>query len=208
MVSLCLAIGFASSSDALGQEKNDPELKLPAPQSWTGETITLPPGFAKDMSVKGTESIRFAPGMFQADSDSFFSYAFVFKLESKPELTQKVLTDEFLKYYRGLSKAVLRDAAAGVDFEQFTLKLSKLKEAESSASVTGLDSYSGKLTWVEPFTTRKQQTLNLRLHTWKRKGKNYVFMCVSPAAADAEIWKQLKKIRSDYVAKVVGHSEE
>lgn len=42
--------------------------KLTAPKDWGGETIKLPPGFAPDMKLKGSEHIRFAPGMIHAST--------------------------------------------------------------------------------------------------------------------------------------------
>jgi hypothetical protein len=42
--------------------------KLAAPAEWGGETIQLPPRFAPDMKLKGSEHIRFAPGMMKPDS--------------------------------------------------------------------------------------------------------------------------------------------
>ena len=57
-----------------------PEIQIKAPKAWRSETIKLPPAFAPDMTLTGVEEIRFAPGMFQADSDSFFSYFLVFVL--------------------------------------------------------------------------------------------------------------------------------
>ena len=91
-----LMCGTASVADEPGT------FKLAAPEGWGGETIPLPPGFAPDMKLKGSEHIRFAPGMMKPASDSFFSYAFVFDLQPEPVLTETVLKDEFLKYYRGL----------------------------------------------------------------------------------------------------------
>ncbi|MBI3866583.1 MAG: hypothetical protein HY290_32275, partial [Planctomycetia bacterium] len=82
-----IAVGLLMSGTLLAAE--DPKApRLAAPEGWGGETIALPPGFAPDMKLKGSEHIRFAPGMMKAESDSFFSYAFVFELESKPELTE------------------------------------------------------------------------------------------------------------------------
>ena len=86
--------------------------KLAAPSGWGGETIQLPPGFAPDMKLKGSEHIRFAPGMMKPESDSFFSYAFVFELQPQPVLTDDVVKDEFLKYYRGLCREVLNGSQA------------------------------------------------------------------------------------------------
>ncbi len=51
--------------------------KLTFNTTWRGERIELPPRFAPTMTLKGIEEIRFAPGMFKAESDWFFSYVFV-----------------------------------------------------------------------------------------------------------------------------------
>ena len=180
-------------------------LKLAAPEDWSGETISLPPGFAPDMKLKGSEHIRFAPGMMKPASDSFFSYAFVFELQSKPDLTEAVVKDEFLKYYRGLCKAVLNGKVPDVDPSQFTLELhrpksdAKPRSAENDANA--LMRYTGTLDWVEPFATKKPQKLKLEIQTWARNDRNFIFACVSPQERDAAIWKQLHAIRDDYLKK-------
>jgi hypothetical protein len=179
--------------------------KLAAPEGWGGETIELPPGFAPDMKWKGSEQIRFAPGMMKPESDSFFCYAFVFELEPKPGLTEAVLKDEFLKYYRGLCKAVLNGKLPDVDPSEFTLDLQRVKtDGESSSDEKAADkpaSYTGILNWVEPFATKKPQKLNLEIRTWARDERNYIFVCVSPQVPEAAIWKQLHRIRDDYLKK-------
>ena len=65
-------------------------INKPAPQ-WFGERIKLPPTFAPKMKLKGIEEILFAPGMFKATEKDFFSYVFLFALETKPELTADTL---------------------------------------------------------------------------------------------------------------------
>jgi hypothetical protein len=47
--------------------------KLAAPTEWGGETIQLPPGFAPEMKLQGSEHIWFAPGMMNPETDAFFS---------------------------------------------------------------------------------------------------------------------------------------
>src|SRR5438552_2880670 len=89
------AVGLLMSGTLLVADEPKPA-KLAAPDGWGGETIELPPGFAPDMKLKGSEHIRFAPGMMKPESDSFFSYAFVFELQPKAGLTEAVLKDEFL----------------------------------------------------------------------------------------------------------------
>jgi len=179
--------------------------KLAAPDGWGGETIELPPTFAPDMKLKGSEHIRFAPGMMKPGSDSFFCYAFVFELQPKPVLTEAVLKDEFLKYYRGLCKAVLNGKLPDVDPSEFTLELQRVKtDAKPSPDEKAADAptlYTGTLDWVEPFATKKPQKLNLEIRTWARNDRNYIFACVSPQARDAAVWKQLHVIRDDYLKK-------
>lgn len=179
--------------------------KLAAPAGWGGETIQLPPAFAPEMELKGSEHIRFAPGMMKPESDTFFSYAFVFELEPMPELTEAVVKDEFLKYYRGLCKAVLNGKLPQVDPSKFTLELQRAKsDATITLDVKNSDMpvlYTGTLEWVEPFATKKPQTLNLDIQTWTRKDRSFIFACVSPQARDAAIWKQLHEIRNGYLKK-------
>lgn len=179
--------------------------KLAAPEGWGGETIELPPGFAPDMKLKGSEHIRFAPGMMNSGSDSFFSYAFVFELQPRPELTETVVKDEFLKYYQGLCKAVLNGKLPDVNPSEFKLELKRDKSdanlATDAQAASGPMLYSGTLDWVEPFVTKKTQKLNLEMRTWSSNNRNYIFACVSPQATDAAIWKQLRMIRDDYLKK-------
>ncbi len=61
------------------------EDKLVFDTEWKGERIELPPGFARDLKLKGYEEIRFAPGMFKGDADDFFSYVLAFSLEPGEE---------------------------------------------------------------------------------------------------------------------------
>jgi hypothetical protein len=179
--------------------------KLAAPAGWGGETIQLPPGFAPDMKLKGSEHIRFAPGMMKPASSSFFCYAFVFELQPEPVLTQSVVKDEFLKYYRGLCKAVLNGKLPDVDPSEFTLELQQVKsdaKPSSDEEAAGRPTqYTGTLDWVEPFATKKAQKLNLEIRTWANSDRNYIFACVSPQDRDAAIWKQLHTIRDDYLKK-------
>jgi hypothetical protein len=176
---------------------DEPHLyKLAAPDDWGGETISLPPGFAPDMKLKGFE---------QPASGTFFSYAFVFDLQPKPILTETVVIDEFLKYYRGLCKVVLNGKAPDVDPSEFTLELKEVKsDVKASSDERAADQptlYTGTLEWVEPFITKKTQTLNLEIRTWTQNDRNFIFACVSPHARDTAIWKQLHVIRDDYLKK-------
>ena len=196
-----IAVSLLLSGTLLFAEEPS-SFKLAAPTGWGGETIALPPGFAPDMKLQGSEHIRFAPGMMKPESDSFFSYAFVFDLQPQSVVTETVVKEEFLKYYRGLCKAVLNGKLPDVDPSAFTIQLQREK---SDAKPSSLDNaaetptrYTGTLDWVEPFATRETQKLNLEIQTWTTGDRSYIFACVSPQSRDTAIWKQLHTIRDNY----------
>ncbi len=172
------------------------EIKKPTPE-WAGERIQLPPSFAPKLGLKGIEEILFAPGMFKADEKNFFSYVFLFALERKPELTAEVLRKELLAYYIGLSKNVMRNPK--LDTSKFTVMLQALKLQEASPKgALNAKFYRAEVYWIEPFATKKFQTLHFELQTWQYKGSpfNYLFVCASPQKRSAPIWKTMRGIRA------------
>src|SRR5262245_63689757 len=111
-----------------GQAQKEPPYQLPTPTGWAEETIALPPAFAPGMKWKGTEELRFAPGMFKADAPDFFSYALLFWLADDQKVDAKTMEKELLAYYRGLAKAVLEGKKKDVDVSTFTLTIEDAKE--------------------------------------------------------------------------------
>jgi len=175
--------------------------KKPSPK-WFGERIKLPPSFAPKLKLKGIEEILFAPGMFKASEKDFFTYVFLFALEPKPELTADVLRRELLTYYVGLSKNVMRNPK--LDTSKFTIKLRALKLQEASPKgAVNAKFYSAEVYWIEPFATKKFQTLHFELQTWQYKGSpsRYLFVCASPQKPGAPIWKTLRGIRASVALK-------
>lgn len=176
---------------------------------WKGERIALPPTFAPAMKLKGIEEIRFAPGMFQAQSDSFFSYAFVFSVSKEQELTPELIQQEILVYYRGLAESVLKSKGRTVESGKFTFKLERTKQASATPAQlpasTPVTQYGGELDWVEPFVTGKQQVLYFEIQSWTlpSTARNYLFVCTSPKArGETEaVWKELRSIRRTFEVK-------
>src|SRR5690242_14518935 len=111
-----------------GQPKKEPPYQVPAPAGWAKETIALPPAFAPDMKWKGIEELRFAPGMFKTDSETFFSYALLFWLPGGQKIDPGTMEQELLAYYRGLAKAVLKSKKQEVDIGTFTLTVKDAPE--------------------------------------------------------------------------------
>ena len=190
-----MMVGFSLGA-ALPPHLQKFEIKKPTPE-WAGERIKLPPTFAPKLGLKGIEEILFAPGMFKADEKNFFTYVFLFALERKPELTAEVLRKELLAYYIGLSKNVMRNPK--LDTSKFTVKLQALKLQEASPKgALNAKFYRAEVYWIEPFATKKFQTLYFELQTWQYKGSpfNYLFVCASPQKRLAPIWKTMRGIRA------------
>lgn len=196
----CIFICLVSCSVLAAAPADSSDVTLSAPTGWSGERIALPPRFAPDMKLKGVEEIRFAPGMFKAKSDSFFSYVLVFQVSPKPELTKEIMHRELLAYYRGLASAVLRGRDVAVDPKDFTLKLTGGAAAKDADGQKGLTSYRGELKWVEPFVTRKKQTLHFEIEAWQDTAaqNSYLFIIASPQAASEPIWSTMRSIRKRF----------
>lgn len=177
-----------------GAEPSGDDIPLQAPKGWRGETIQVPPGFAPEMKLIGTEKIRFAPGMFKPDATDFFSYVLVFRLKPEPELTVETLERELLVYYQGLAKAVSKGKIKTDGFTCSVKKLAEDRQAKTPAN------YTAELKWSEPFATSKPQTLHFQLRAWRDKtgDHNWVFMAVSPNKADDPIWKTMQEIGDDF----------
>ena len=127
---------------------------------------------------------------------------FLFALESKPELTAEMLRGELLTYYSGLSKNVMRNPK--LDTSKFTVKLESLKEnGPTPKGALNVKSHQAQVYWLEPFATKKMQTLHFELQTWQYKGApyNYLFVCASPQKIDTPIWKTMRKIRASVAIK-------
>ena len=179
------------------------EIAKPTPE-WAGERIKLPPSFAPKLGLKGIEEILFAPGWRKAEEKNFFTYVFLFALERKPELTGEVLRKELLAYYTGLSKNVMRNPK--LDTSKFTVKLEPVKEnGVTPKEAMNVKSYRAEVVWLEPFTTKKMQTLHFELQTWQYKGSanQYLFVSASPQKPAAAIWKTMRGIRASVKLKPV-----
>ena len=97
-----------------------PALLPQAPADWRGEKIELPPPFAPDLGYEGALELAFAPGMFERDSDSHFSYAMGLRLEGAVQVDAETLARFLERYYRGLCGSVAESRGLAIDTELIT----------------------------------------------------------------------------------------
>ena len=205
LIRLFIFLFFVSSIQAEEAEPGS-NFQFHTPENWRGEIIKLPPGFAPDLQWHGIESIKFAPGMFQADSESFFSYLLVFLLSKDDDVSEKSVKAQILTYYKGLAKAVMGGKKLPVDTEKFSLDLQEEKSDKpravpADAGKGEIKIWTGTLKWIEPFATQKPQTLNFEVHLWKKGEQPVLYFTVSPRETDHAIWKEMRPYRAKFTIK-------
>lgn len=150
--------------------------------------MALPPGFAPQVKLKGTEEIRFAPGMFEPASRTYFTCALALVVDGTTELGAAELRDFLEKYYRGLSAGRASRSGVTPNPAQTQAEVQAVEGAKNrfTAQVGFFDTFSdGRriLLHVEaavlPAAARKQTT---------------VILLVSPSAKESGVWPALREI--------------
>jgi hypothetical protein len=132
--------------------------------------------------------------MFRPESDDFFSYVIVFRLDGPPKLFPEMLEQELLAYYRGLAKGVSRGT---ITADGFSIEV----KPEKIAYANNGEHYVATLKWVEPFVTKKPQRLRIEIRVWvdSENRRTWAFMSISPKATDHPIWKKMHEIRDNFL---------
>ncbi|MBO6514154.1 MAG: hypothetical protein JJ974_09340, partial [Phycisphaerales bacterium] len=148
---------------------------------WARETIMLPPGFAPEFPL-GVEELRFPPGWRNPDSENFWSYAIVLRLdESEPSIDR--LRELTHQYYTGLM------AAFGVGRDPNGLP----NTVDVQLNQTEQGAYLGTMRLVDGFATKKHITVNLKIRSWAQSNTTSVLeFRVSPQEDSHAIWKKLQ----------------
>ena len=171
-----------------------PELLPETPPDWRYERIEFPLPFAPELKYDGFEELGFAPGMFNAKSDTYFTYIFAMKITNEVSIDVKLLKSLLETYFRGLCRTV----AEGTDFVIDASKISATVredhyEAQHSRHFTvTLDSY-------DPFVTGKRLKLRLEMLVIDRDQNDHrIFAAVSPKPADSPVWKLLRELKQQF----------
>lgn len=178
---------------ASGQETEVP-FSLPMPEGWRGETIAFPFEFAPELAYEGLEELRFSPGMFEPESEDFWTYAFVWWVPLATTLDAATLGSDLETYFRGLSKAV--SGSQGFDPGEMDIR------ATLAAEKTQGDGhrFSGKVVTFDAFATREPVTLNVRIATRRCEAAErlVVFFELSPQPESHAVWRTLEGIAEGF----------
>lgn len=162
----------------------------PVPEGWKHETIPFPLDFAPGLPFHGVEELRFAPGFFEPDSTTFWSYAFVWWLEDPPNFDAPSISAVLREYFAGLALEVGKDKYP-MDPEWFRVELESRTEEGRTILV-------GQAYTYDAFVTGEKIVLNVeaRLQDCPRAGRRAITFLLSPKQLDDPVWDDLKACES------------
>ncbi|MBI5431557.1 MAG: hypothetical protein HZA52_01870 [Planctomycetes bacterium] len=166
----------------------------PLPPGWIAETIPFPLGFAPSLNYSGLEELRFAPGMFKAESEDFWTYAFVWWLEGEVALDASKLNEELAIYFEGLSAAV-----EGPDFDAERAKVvSRLAPAPSDDAKR--TRWHGTVSSYDAFATHARIELHVEVESFRceARDRTVAMFLVSPRPPGHTVWTQLAAVGDSF----------
>jgi hypothetical protein len=171
--------------------------KFESPENWRPERIQFPLGFAPELKHAGFEELRFAPGMFNPKSDTYWTYVFFWWIEGDITIDRKRMEQDLKSYYLGLSKAVGRSRKLIIKPEKISAALKPVKTPGTRESDPLL---TGTLNTYDAFATGELLVLNVEISRRYFPGLNrtWYFFALSPKPTSALAWKQMRTIRDSF----------
>lgn len=184
------AILLILTAPIYAQEEN-PTL-LPIPKDWRFEKINFPLDFAPDLKYNGFEELRFAPGMFDTLSTTYFTYVFAISISDNATFNKGEIELFLTSYYNGLCDAVAESKKLSVNISKIKASVKKIKKRKGEITAC-----NATVNFFDTFTNGKEIVLNMELELFRNQAdkKIYLLALVSPFSKDSEVWKNLHKIR-------------
>jgi hypothetical protein len=176
-------------------QKWSPPYSLSSPQGWDVERFLIPISFAPDIKYKGVEDVRFTPGWGSAQSNEYWSYAFLWYLDKTPEMNSKVIEHNLTAYYTGL---------IGSNIERRKIPAEKITPVQVSVSETKTDkgdikTFTGSINMLD-YMEQRSITLNCVVHLKSCEGRSngFVFYQISPKPFGDSVWKGLQQLWTNF----------
>jgi hypothetical protein len=165
------------------------------PKGWGTEQFSLPPLFAAQMTLKGVEDVRFAPRWGEAKSEDYWSYAYVWWLEGKPELSVKTLRENLHLYYSGL----VGENVKGRKIPENKLVPTVVSLTKIKAAAGVQQTFSGTIRMLD-YMTQSPIILNTIMHVkdCSTFNRTAVFIALSPQPYTHSIWRQMDKMERGF----------
>jgi hypothetical protein len=165
------------------------------PKGWDVERFLIPIAFAPQISYKGVEDIRFAPGWAKVKTDEYWTYAFLWYLDGTPEINATIVANNLKAYYTGL---------VGSNMELRKIPADKLVTAKTTIKKVKTDkgdlkTFRGTIYMLD-YMEQKPITLNCIVHqkSCAGKDKTFVFNEISPQPYNHPVWQSLHQLWIDF----------
>ncbi|HBR54914.1 MAG TPA: hypothetical protein DEA82_12320, partial [Flavobacteriaceae bacterium] len=125
---------FCSLAVVAQENESQQPLLLQNDLDWGVEHFKLPTGFAQEMTVSGIEEAYFPPGWSQIENPEFWSYLFVWEIDSEQLLDETKLEHNLTLYFNGLM-GVPKDTIVPPKLPSTTVVVTTQQNSESSTAV-------------------------------------------------------------------------
>jgi len=191
MTITCLSFVLAAIA---AEPQPQSELMPPTPADWRFERINFPLSFAPELKYEGFEELRFAPGMFTAASDTYFTYIFAMKITNDAALDAAALQSLLETYFRGLCRTVAKEKKFDIDASKISAQVRADQPDLQPARY-----FRATVQSFDPFVTGKPLTLNLEMIVIDASRTDHrIFAAVSPKPTDSPIWKLLRILKDKF----------
>lgn len=192
-----LLVGLASllfSLAVCAQSSQPSTLFSASPRGWESEVIPFPLPFAPELGYEGVEELRFAPGMFEAGSATYFTYSFIWWLNGKQGFDAETLQADLLAYFAGLYRNVSRTNEKST--KDFSATVERLPAGPKQQNQVA--NYKGTIYWTDPFVTEQPLALNVKASTWfcPDQNRTAVIFLLSPQPFEGNNWKVLDSVEA------------
>ena len=200
MTTVCVSLMLAVIAM---EPQPQPELLPPTPADWRFERIDFPLSFAPELKYKGFEELRFAPGMFKPESDTYFTYIFAMKITDDVTLDAPALQSLLETYFRGLCGTVAKEKKFDIDTSKIT---AQVRADQPDAPPTR--NFRATVASFDAFVTGKPLTLNLEMIVIDASRTDHrIFAAISPKPVDSPIWKLLRTLKDQFQERCVQNSK-
>ena len=179
-----------------GKKWNAP-YTLVVPEGWRVERFLIPIDFAPQILYNGVEDLRFTPGWADTTSNEYWSYAFLWYLDGKPLLDEKILTSNLTDYYNGLvNKNIKKRNIPAEKVAPTKVSINKVKTGQGD-----IKTYRGTIELLD-YMRQKPISLNCSIHLKScSEAKTFVFYELSPKPMSDSIWQSLNRLWIDFSCK-------
>jgi len=154
----------------------------PVPEGWVPQSEALPPPWDATFPFVGAEAVRFPPGWPDPASDEWWSYDFLFWIDSGPEVTANTLEQALVGYYSGLVGCA---TSPECDPSHFVAQLHQLLDTQS------FDLFAGFVDIFDVVGTPITLTLLTTSLVCPESGHRAVLVSASPLARLEPMWAEL-----------------